>query len=1006
MTKQTLKKALAVFQLVAVTLLYTVPAAQTASAQALVAKAVDDNYQVEVGESFNFNVLDNDTPNPGAFFMSAGSANDSSLGALQNNGDGKFTFTANQEGTYTFDYTMYCNTANGPSTDSATVTIEVGGGDTNEPQQCTPTAINDNYQVSVNSTKTFNVLDNDTDGGNSAIIFVSAGSPNNSNLGDLTNNGDGSFSFDAEQEGTYTFNYTIGCAGSTEADQGTVTIEIEDDVIVPGSCSITLLASPTQLDVSDPLTLEWITEGSTADDATVRIGSQDDTRDAFNFTTDNLDGSRTNSGPATVGDYQYIAAVKCADGKIARDTSDVIVKTIDNNQCNPIAVNDSYSVQVGNQIDNIQPLQNDSPSDAIFFSAGSPNDSSLGNLTYDSRDDSFSFDAQKIGTYTFNYTIGCAGSTEADQGTVTIKIEDDFIGVTCELVAIDDNYQVKVGDSYSFDVLTNDFNRGTKELVFVSVGSPNDNSLANLNNQGNGKFMVQTLKTGTYTFNYTIGCAGSTEADQGTVTIEILKDNVDVCSAVNAQNDSYRIGRNNMQILDVLSNDSTASDDEPLEIEQINIAPRNGNASIVNNRIQYTPNSGFQGSDSFTYRAENDCGRVDEATVSITVGSNNNGGGGGGGGGGGILDPIDRDRDRGEVEGDDEVNLDIFNERLTKLSDSKFVVTWNTNVPASSQVVYGMRSVSDPRGECGESDLGYQQSTSVKTNRTTTHVMIVDGLTPGAQYFFRPVSDRDDADCETGRELTYRPVNICEGYIKDFLRIGQYNDPREVVKLQAFLRIYEGANVRITGNFDASTDAAVKDFQAKYYEEVLQPWGYDRDEATGYVYITTRNKINEIICERDIPFTDAQLSEIANFRSYWNNRFQTTPVATQPLFGDAKGGGSEADLLPETDDDTDVVIIGGTDTIVGETIADDEFFLDTVSDDELSAEAEIAQKSLAASAAGGILSFIFSLPFLLTVLGLLVLLLIYEVIKDRKAKKDETDVVVVADEPAVPTKTN
>src|SRR5690606_17216429 len=98
------------------------------------------------------------------------------------------------------------------------------------------------------------------------------------------------------------------------------------------------------------------------------------------------------------------------------------------------------------------------------------------------------------------------------------------------------------------------------------------------------------------------------------------------------------------------------------------------------------------------------------------------------------------------------------------------------------------------------------QKTNINETLTTKHFMIVDGLEPGVQYFFRPVSDRRDTDCEHGIELTLIPANLCSLYIRDFMRIDFQNDPVEVVKLQGFLRIYQGeAGVPINGIFGRET---------------------------------------------------------------------------------------------------------------------------------------------------------------------------------------------------------
>jgi peptidoglycan hydrolase-like protein with peptidoglycan-binding domain len=89
-------------------------------------------------------------------------------------------------------------------------------------------------------------------------------------------------------------------------------------------------------------------------------------------------------------------------------------------------------------------------------------------------------------------------------------------------------------------------------------------------------------------------------------------------------------------------------------------------------------------------------------------------------------------------------------------------------------------------------------------------------------------------------------------FLEDYMQIGIQNDSWEVTKLQMFLSIVMRYQNPVTGIFDAVTDANVKLFQERYRSEILDPW-YERgivphNRPTGFVYKTTRWKINDIIC--------------------------------------------------------------------------------------------------------------------------------------------------------------
>lgn len=111
------------------------------------------------------------------------------------------------------------------------------------------------------------------------------------------------------------------------------------------------------------------------------------------------------------------------------------------------------------------------------------------------------------------------------------------------------------------------------------------------------------------------------------------------------------------------------------------------------------------------------------------------------------------------------------------------------------------------------------------------------------------------------------PHNIGQcSYLNDYLKMGKNNNKEEVLKLQAFLSVIEHLDVPLTGVFDQATFDAVSDFQEKYKEDILVPWGYQ--SPTGYVYITTKNKINEIFCGEKITLSGEQKTEIENVRNF------------------------------------------------------------------------------------------------------------------------------------------
>ena len=113
----------------------------------------------------------------------------------------------------------------------------------------------------------------------------------------------------------------------------------------------------------------------------------------------------------------------------------------------------------------------------------------------------------------------------------------------------------------------------------------------------------------------------------------------------------------------------------------------------------------------------------------------------------------------------------------------------------------------------------------------------------------------------TGKVLgasTSTTPNSCSQYLTAFISSGHQNDSSQVLRLQAFLDSYEGGKLKLSGVYDAATQAATEAFQQKYGSDVLAPWGIK--SATGYVYLTTRKEVNTIYCHftQNFPLTAAQ----------------------------------------------------------------------------------------------------------------------------------------------------
>ncbi|MBI2673754.1 MAG: DUF11 domain-containing protein [Candidatus Zambryskibacteria bacterium] len=153
-------------------------------------------------------------------------------------------------------------------------------------------------------------------------------------------------------------------------------------------------------------------------------------------------------------------------------------------------------------------------------------------------------------------------------------------------------------------------------------------------------------------------------------------------------------------------------------------------------------------------------------------------------------------------------------------------------------------------------------------------------------------------------------------YLRDYMRRDFDNDPIEVLKLQSFLINFEGhKEVSLTGVFDQATFDAVSAFQMKYFSDILEPWGHTG--PTGYVYILTLKKINEIYCQRIFPLNQAQLNEIAAFRALLESlRAQGIDVELPP----SESGSGEGEAGTATTTPPIIPIVGEAEPSQGQNL--------------------------------------------------------------------------------------
>ncbi|MEG4535110.1 cadherin-like domain-containing protein [Microcoleus sp. D2_18a_D3] len=211
-----------------------------------------------------------------------------------------------------------------------------------------------------------------------------------------------------------------------------------------------------------------------------------------------------------------------------------------------------------------------------------------------------------VGTDTFTYSVSDGAATVP--ATVSINVTNN------PPQPQPDTYSTSAGKALSVTVpgvLANDSDVDLDTLTAAVAANPTQGSIA-LNKDGSFTYTPNAGFSGTDTFTYTVS-DGIVSSEPATMTVNV-NNNPPV-----ANSDSYTTAFNtslNVTGLGVLINDTDPENDPLTAILVTN--PATGSIALnANGSFTYTPNPGFAGTDSFTYKAND--GKADSAIVTASI---------------------------------------------------------------------------------------------------------------------------------------------------------------------------------------------------------------------------------------------------------------------------------------------------------------------------------------------------------------------------------------------------
>lgn len=525
-------------------------------------------------------------------------------GQLAFGADGSFLYTPDTGFTGNDSFTYVVNDGS-LNSNVAVVTIAVTR------VNSAPVVVNDAFETNEDTQLTVaapGVLANDSDAQGDALTVAAVTQPTH---GVLSLNSDGSFTYtpDLNFSGTDSFTYT-----ASDGDLTSVVATVNINVIATNRAPVSVDDSYTTTEDS-PLSIAApgvLSNDSDVDHDTLSVTIA--SGPSHGSVTLNADGSFVYTPAANYSGADSFTYVS-NDGSLNSNIATVSISVTAVNDA-PLAGNDAYSIAEDNALAIAAPgvMVNDSDVDSSSLTPSLVSGPSHGTLA-------FNADGSLLYTPNTNYNGADAFTYTLSDGELTSALATVAITVT----AVNDA-PIALGNSYNTNedtvlsvvapgVLGNDSDVDGTPLQAARVTLPAHGTLTLA---ANGSFVYTPAANfnGIDTFTYRAS-DGLLSSNIATVTISVAAVN----DAPVAVADSYSTDQN--VILDVpargLLNNDTDVDGDVLTASVVT-GPTHGTLTLnADGSFRYTPATGYNGLDSFTYRAADALSSSAVTTVSLTI---------------------------------------------------------------------------------------------------------------------------------------------------------------------------------------------------------------------------------------------------------------------------------------------------------------------------------------------------------------------------------------------------
>ena len=556
---------------------------------------------------------------------------------ITTNNDGTLTVAPNTAaGTYTVSYTI-CEKANPTNCSTATATVKV----------ITLDAVNDGTKVLPKTGGNITVLNNDIYGAPTGVTSVTTANVSltityNGGISGLTVNSDGTLNVPASTPaGTYNnVEYRI-CTLTTPVvcDTATLTIVKEPEIIANDDV-FSGVVSTTNITVgnvlNNPPSGSDTLNGNQATTANVAIAV---VTPAVGTVVPYLTPATGNVvipiGTPT-GTYTITYRI-CEKDQTGTPTTNCDTATVTVNVTSPIvtptptvhATPDTFTYSgtatqtVGNVLtnDTVSGTTSATTSNVTISQVSTPTgsvvpriDTTNGNVIVPNN--------TPAGIYTITYQI-CTVATPTACATATVQVTVPAATPTPTVHATPDTFTYSgtatqtVGNVLTNDTVSGTTSATTSNVTISQVSTPTGSVVPRIDTTNGNVIVPNNTPAGIYTITYQI-CTVATPTACATATVQITVPAATPTPTIApiAVDDRATTPLNTPIVVNVLANDTLNGATTPNVVAN----PANGTVIVnLDGSIEYRPNTGFIGTDTFVYELCNPQGNCDSATVTIEV---------------------------------------------------------------------------------------------------------------------------------------------------------------------------------------------------------------------------------------------------------------------------------------------------------------------------------------------------------------------------------------------------